>query len=157
MVNYGTKVAYSATANFTDLTGITARTNGSRVYGMTMNNIAYGVSYDKPSFRWNGSAAADLGTTLDGSAGNFPQCQYVAFWNNFAWAGYTYESSTGYKYRLRWSNANDPEKWSASDYVDIDKGEHGDYITGLVPAGDKLLVFKSNSVHAVYGLSLIHI
>jgi len=151
MVNYGTAVAYATSGNFTDITGITARTDGTRVYGMTMNNIAYGVSRDKPSFRWNGSAAADLGTTLDGSAGNFPQAQYVAFWNNFAWVANTYESATDYKYRVRWSNINDPEKWAAADYVDIDKGEHGDYITGLVPAGDKLLVFKSNSVHAIFG------
>ena len=135
MVNYGTKVAYSVTSNFTDLTGITSRTDGSRVYGMTMNNVAYGVSYDKVSFKWDGSSAADLGVTLDGSAGNFPQAQYVAFWNNFAWAAYTYESGAGYKYRVRWSNANDPEKWSSTDFVDIDKGEHGDYITGLCPDG----------------------
>ena len=107
MVNYGTKVAYSASANFTDLTGITARTDGSRVYGMTMNNVAYGVSYDKVSFKWDGSSAADLGVTLDGSAGNFPQAQYVAFWNNFAWAAYTYESATAHKTRVRWSNSND--------------------------------------------------
>jgi len=151
MVNYGTKVAYSATSNFTDLTGITSRTDGSRVYGMTMNNVAYGVSYDKVSFKWDGSSAADLGVTLDGSAGNFPQAQYVAFWNNFAWAAYTYESSTGYKYRVRWSNANDPEKWSSTDFVDIDKGEHGDYITGLCAMGDRLLIFKSNSVYAIFG------
>jgi len=151
MVNYGTKVAYSVSSNFTDLTGITSRTDGSRVYGMTMNNVAYGVSYDKVSFKWDGSSAADLGVTLDGSAGNFPQAQYVAFWNNFAWAAYTYESGTGYKYRVRWSNANDPEKWTATDFVDIDKGEHGDYITGLCPMGDRLLIFKSNSVYAIFG------
>jgi len=90
---------------------------------MTMNNVAYGVSYDQVSFKWDGSSAADLGVTLDGSAGNFPQAQYVAFWNNFAWAASTYESGTGYKYRVRWSNANDPEKWTATDFVDIDKGE----------------------------------
>ena len=151
MVNYSTKVAYSATSNFTDVTGITSRTDGSRVYGMTMNNVAYGVSYDQVSFKWDGSSAADLGVTLDGSAGNFPQAQYVAFWNNFAWAAYTYESGAGYKYRVRWSNANDPEKWSSTDFVDIDKGEHGDYITGLCPMGDRLLVFKSNSVYAISG------
>jgi hypothetical protein len=52
---------------------------------------------------------------------------------------------------LRWSNINDPETWTANDYVDIDKGDHGDYITGLCPMGDRLLVFKSNSVHAVFG------
>ena len=151
LVNYGTKVAYSTTTNFTEFTNITDRTNGTRVYGMTMNNVAYGVSRDKVSFRWNGSVDADLGVTLDGSAGNFPQAQYIAFWNNFAWVANTYESATDYKYRLRWSNANDPEKWTAADYVDIDKGEHGDYITGLVAAGDRLLVFKTNSVHAVFG------
>jgi len=151
MVNHGTAVAYATTGNFTALTNIAARTDGSRVYGMTMNNVAYGVSYDKVSFRWNGSTDADLGTTLDGSAGNFPQTQYVAFWNNFAWAANTYESATDYKYRVRWSNANDPEKWTAADYVDIDKGEHGDYITGLLPMGDRLLVFKSNSVYAIFG------
>mgnify|MGYP003329675972 FL=1 len=91
MVNYGTAVAHSAAGNFTDLTGITARTDGSRVYGMTMNNVAYGVSYDKPSFRWNGAAAADLGTTF-GASGNMPQAQYITFWNNFAWVAKTEES-----------------------------------------------------------------
>lgn len=151
MVNYGTKVAQSASTNFTDLTGITARTDGSRVYGMTMNNVAYAASYDKPSFKWDGTTAADLGTTLDGSAGNFPQAQYVAFWNNFAWAASTYESATARKTRVRWSNANEPEKWAAADYVDIDVGEHGDYITGLAPFGDRLLVFKSNSTYAIFG------
>ena len=150
MVNYSTKVAHSATANFTDLTGITARTDGSRVYGVTMNNVAYGVSYDKVCFRWDGTTAADLGVTF-GSGGNMPQAQYIAAWNNFAWVANTYESATNHKYRLRWSNINDPETWTANDYVDIDKGDHGDYITGLCPMGDRLLVFKSNSVHAIFG------
>ena len=150
MVNYDTKVAHSATANFTDLTGITARTAGTRVYGVTMNNIAYGVSYDQVCFKWDGTTAADLGVTL-GSGGNMPQAQYIAAWNNFAWVANTYESGTAHKYRLRWSNINDPETWTANDYVDIDKGDHGDYITGLCPMGDRLLVFKSNSVHAVFG------
>ena len=151
MVNYDTKVAHSASGNFTDITGITARTAGSRVYGMTMNNVAYGVSGDKVSFKWDGSSAADLGLTLDGSAGNFPQATHVAFWNNFAWTANTVESATNYKYRVRWSNANDPEKWTAADYVDIDKGEHGDFITGLLPMGDRLLIFKTRSVHAIFG------
>ena len=150
MVNYGTAVAHSASANFTNLSGITARTNGTRVYGVTMNNVAYGVSYDKPSFKWDGSSAADLGVTF-GAAGNMPQAQYIAAWNNFAWVANTYESGTNHKYRLRWSNANDPETWTANDYVDIDKGDHGDYIPGVCPMGDRLLVFKSNSVHAVFG------
>ena len=38
-----------------------------------------------------------------------------------------------------------------SDYVDIDLGEHGDYITGMAPFGDRLLVFKTNSTYAIFG------
>ena len=163
LVNHGTAVAYATTGNFTPITGMSARTNGSRVYGMTMNDIAYGVSYDKPSFSWNGSAAADLGTTFDGSSGNMPQAKYVEFWNNFAWVAHTYESATAYPSRLRWSNLNEPEKWgtpanaatgkptSDDDYVDIDLGENGDAITGLAPFGDRLVVFKGNSTYAVFG------
>ena len=38
--NYGTAVAYSTGGNFTTISsGITARTDGSRMYGMTMNNF----------------------------------------------------------------------------------------------------------------------
>ena len=144
-------IKYSTGGNFTTLSGPTARTNTSRMYGMTMNNVFYGVSGDVVSFKWDGSSGADLGTTLNGSAGNFPIAQYVAFWNNFAWVGKTREPSTYFNSRLRWSNANDPEKWTANDYVDIDVGEGGGTITGLVPLADRLLVFKTNSVHAMYG------
>jgi hypothetical protein len=150
MVNYGTAVAHSASGNFTALTNITARTAGSRVYGTTFNNIAYGGSYDKVSFKWDGSTDADLGTTLDGTTGNMPKAQYVAVWNNFVWVGNTYEGADT-KSRLRWSNLNDAEKWSASDYVDVDKGERGDYITGLVAHGDRLVVCKNDSTYAVFG------
>jgi hypothetical protein len=151
IANHGTAIARSSGAAFTAITGPTARTNGSRLYGMTMNNVFYGVSGDKVSFKWDGSSAADLGTTLDGSAGNFPIAQYVTFWNNFAWAGKTNEGSTYYNSRLRWSNTNQPEKWTNTDYVDIDVGERGDVITALVPLADRLLIFKNNSVHAMYG------
>ena len=150
MVNYGTKVAHSASGNFTDFANITARTDGSRVYGITFNNVTYGVSYDKVSFKWDGSTDADLGTTLNGSAGQFPQAQYVAQWNNHVWVGNTYEGGDT-KFRLRWSNLNEAEKWSAADYVDVDKGEAGDYITGIVPNGERLVVFKSNAIYAIYG------
>jgi hypothetical protein len=144
-------IKYSSGGNFSTLSGPTARTSTSRMYGMTMNNVFYGVSGDLVSFKWDGSSGADLGTDIDGTAGNFPIAQYVTFWNNLAWVGKTREPSTYHNSRLRWSNINDPEKWSATDYVDIDVGERGDVITGLVPLADRLLIFKNNSVHAMYG------
>lgn len=144
-------IKYSTGSNFTTLSGPTARTATSKMYGMTMNNVFYGVSGDVVSFKWDGSSGADLGVTLEGGAGNFPIAQYVTFWNNFAWVGKTREGGTYHNSRVRWSNANDPEKWNENDYVDIGKGEGGDGITGIVPLADRVLVFKANSVHAIYG------
>ena len=51
IANHGTAVARSTGSNFTAITGQTARTNGSRMYGMTMNNVFYAVSGDKVSFK----------------------------------------------------------------------------------------------------------
>lgn len=90
---------------------------------------------------------------LDGSDGHFPCARYVATWAEYVWAAYTLESGVSHKNRVRFSKVNDAENWTATDYVDIDIGEDGDHITAIIPDGDRLLVFKQNSVYAVYGFS----
>lgn len=153
LVNFGTTVAVYEGVDFNSSGGasITARTDGSRTYGVTINNIAYAVSGDVTSFYYNGSSFTNLGTTLDGSAGNFPIAQYVEHWNNFAWVGNTVEGGTAQKNRIRFSNANLPTQWNDLDYIDIGKGEGGDYITGIVGHNDRLVIFKSNSMYALFG------
>jgi len=153
VVNYGTAVAYSTGSSaWTTITGQTARTTGTRMYGVTMNNLFYAVSGDVVSFKVTaGNSGTDLGTNLNGTAGNFPIAQYVTFWNNHMWTGKTLEGGTAYNSRVRWSNLNDPETWANTSYVDIDIGERGDQITGFAPMADRLLIFKSNSVFAIYG------
>ena len=47
IANHGTAVVYSTGSSFSTMTGQTARTNGTRMYGITMNNVFYGVSGDK--------------------------------------------------------------------------------------------------------------
>ena len=124
IANHGTAVVYGTGSNFSVMSGQTARTADTRLYGMTMNNIFYGVSGDKVSFKWTGSGSgSDRGTDTDGTDGNFPIAQYVTFWNNFAWVGKTREPTTYHNSRVRWSNANQAEKWTATDYVDVDIGE----------------------------------
>src|SRR5690606_3612291 len=59
------------------------------------------------------------------------------------------EGSTAYPNRIRWSHPLFPEDWMSLHYVDIDPND-GDEITALVPMGDRLIVFKRNSVYAVY-------
>jgi hypothetical protein len=63
----------------------------------------------------------------------------------------TIEGGTAHPNRVRWSHPNFPEDWRSLDFIDIDVGHDGDEITALVPYGDRLLVFKRRSVHAIYG------
>ncbi len=153
IANHGTAVVYSTGSSaWQTISGQTARTNGTRMYGVTMNNLFYAVSGDVVSFKiTSGNSGTDLGTNLNGTAGNFPIAQYVAFWNNHMWTGKTRESAVYQNSRVRWSHLNDPETWDSTSYVDIDIGERGDEITGFAPMADRLVIFKSNSVFAMFG------
>ena len=148
--SYGTTVAQSATTDFATLNGV-AVTNGDRMYGQTTNNKFYGVSGTSASFVYDGSTASNLAANLNGSSGNYPIARYTCHWNNFAWTGSSTEGGTAHKNRVRWSKVNDPESWQEYDYVDVNVGERGDEVSALVPFADRLLIFKTNSVHAIYG------
>tara|TARA_Y100000994_G_C15696711_1_gene443621 strand:- start:117 stop:1703 length:1587 start_codon:yes stop_codon:yes gene_type:complete len=148
--SYGTTVAQSATADFTTINGVSVG-NGDRLYGQTTNNKFYGVSGTASSFVYDGSTASNLAANLNGSSGNYPVAKYTCHWNNFAWTGSSTEGGTEYKNRVRWSKLNDPESWVEYDYVDVNVGERGDEVSALVPFADRLLIFKTNSIHAIYG------
>jgi hypothetical protein len=51
--------------------------------------------------------------------------------------------------RLRWSHPNNPEAWAEADYIDLMEG--GQRIVTLCSFADRLLVFKDDSVWALYG------
>ena len=123
------------------------------MYGQTTNNKFYGVSGDAASFVYDGTTASNLASNINGSAGNYPIAKYTCHWNNFAWVGHTKESGTDYKNRVRWSKIDDPESWQDYDYIDVNAGERGDIVSALVPYADRLLIFKTNSVHALFGNS----
>ena len=92
-----------------------------------------------------------LAPDLDGTDGHFPCARYVTAWSDYVWAAYTLESGTTHNNRLRWSKQSDAENWTATDYTDIDIGEDGDYITGILPDQNRLLIFKENSVYELVG------
>jgi hypothetical protein len=148
--SYGTTVAESAAIDFTTLAGPSV-TSGDRMYGQTTNSKFYGVSGTSPSFVYDGTTASNLASNVNGSAGNYPIAKYTCHWNNFAWTASSTEGGTAYKNRVRWSRIDDPETWFDFDYVDVNVGERGDELSGLVPFADRLLIFKTNSVHALYG------
>ena len=154
--------ATGAAGNFTQIqssSGNITMTGLQPPHAVTFNNTTYivnGSLFDTTygAVAWTGANnATRLTPDIDGSDGHFPCARYAATWAEFVWVGYTLESGTAYKNRVRFSKVNDGENWTATDYIDIDIGEDGDYITGIIPDADRLLVFKQNSVYAIYGFS----
>lgn len=84
--------------------------------------------------------------------GRMPKADIVAAHASYLWVARTDEGGTKHPNRLRWSHPNKPEDWHTDDLLDITKG--GSEITALVPFRDHLLVFKTNSLYAIYGYEL---
>ena len=114
------------------------------------NAALFDTSYS--AVKWTGANNATRMTPdIDASDGHFPNARFAATWGERVWVAYTLESGTHYGNRIRFSKINDAENWTATDYIDIDIGEHGDRITALVPDGDRLLIFKQQAIYALYG------
>ena len=151
---------YSTGGNFADmeLSSTTVTLTGTTApFFVTFNDFTYigngalfATSYS--TVKWSGANdITRLTPDVDGSDGHFPAARYATTWGERVWVAYTLESGTGYANRVRFSKVNDAENWTATDYIDVDIGEHGDRITGLVADGDRLLIFKQNAVYALYG------
>ena len=130
---------------------VTFNDNTYIVNGALLHNDS-GVTTSS-ALKWDGATATAPLPDIDGSAGHFPCARYTTAWAEFVWVAYTLESGTTHKNRVRFSAVNDAENWTATDYIDIDIGEDGDHITAIIPDADRLLVFKQNSIYAIYGFS----
>lgn len=81
--------------------------------------------------------------------GRMPKCDYVEAHTGYLFAASTYEDFVHHPNRLRWSHPSQVEDWAELDYIDIEAGGGG--ITGLVSFQDHLLIFKTESIWALYG------
>lgn len=148
-------VRYSTGGNFTSA-GFSHTTNhGSAVTFKDLLYLQDGVS---APVRWNGATSASLGSSFNDNiaaptGGNMPIAKHIASHQGMVFVGNTVESGTPFRNRIRWSHPNFPEDWRTLDWIDVDIGREGDEIMALVPFGDRLLIFKRNSIHALYGYS----
>jgi hypothetical protein len=108
--------------------------------------------------KWDGSTKTLLTASGTGNwqtslasptTGYMPRADYVASHNDRMWVASTYENSSAFPNRVRFSHPNFPESWRENDYIDVVQGGSG--ITALVPFGGALFIFKKHSVHALYG------
>ena len=94
--------------------------------------------------KWNGTTWAALG----GSPPTYVK-YLVPFYSRLVVA-HTYESATVYPSRVRWSIIGDPETWTGTGSGAIDVLDTQDRITGLGRLGDRVFVFKEDSIWELY-------
>jgi hypothetical protein len=78
-----------------------------------------------------------------------PQAEYVCGHASYLFIAGTVEAGVNRHARVRWSHPNRPDAWRETDFLDIDTG--GGRITGIMSFRDHLLIFKTNSMWALYG------
>ena len=113
------------------------------------------------SYRWDGAAQA-VALTASGSGawqedytapvgGHMPHAEHATTYLGYHVVANTTENGVRYPNRIRFSHPNNPEDWRELDYFDI--GDGGPEITGIVAFDDHVLIFKQQSLHAIYGYS----
>lgn len=124
----------------TDITGAITVSSTSRPHWaewqFETNHYVIGVDGLNPPWKWTGSGNCSV------LAGSPPQGKWVAIWQSSCWIGRTAsEPSTIY-----FSDPADPETWTVDRDYKFDAP-----ITGIGVLGDKLVVFKENSIGVLAG------
>ena len=130
--------------------------DGGIMRGATFKNKLYLTDGVAAPSSFDGTTVTALTQTYNADLdnpnnGDMPKCKVMAVWQGCMFVANTNESGTAFPNRVRWSHPNFPEDYVDFHFIDIDTGHDGDEITALVPFGDRLLVFKHKSIHAIYG------
>lgn len=142
-------------ATFTDL-GLAANASPHEIDGASWGDAMYlalGVFTSSYRIEPNGASTAMTGTTwseVDAPTYNtMPMAEFVEAHAGYLFVANLSEDTALYPSRVRWSHPNHPDCFRELDYVDIDAG--GGQITALISFNDHLLIFKTNSMWALYG------
>ena len=91
--------------------------------------------------------------------GTMPIAEHVQAHASYVFVANTTETVTAtnpggprHPNRIRWSHPDEPEDWAEDDFLDVDTG--GGKITALRSFQDHLLIFKTDSLWALYGYDL---
>lgn len=130
-----------------DITGsltITAGNNNLWKW-TTFKDIAFGVNGVNAAAKWPGTGNGALMTAVAG----MDYAKWIANWQNYVFLAYVSISGTLHPTRIYWSTINDPEAWNAADFNEIGFKDGKD-ITGLEPMGDRLAIFKEDSIWVAF-------
>jgi len=144
---------------WTEIAGASA---GAPVHGADFDSWGDEVFITRggtPTFVWSAGGvvvltASGTGNWQDdyenpGVTDTAPQGEVVAQHAGYLFVANTREDSVANFNRVRWSHPNSPKRWAREDYIDITEG--GQRITALISFSDRLLIFKPDSVWALFG------
>lgn len=161
MVSRYAAMYYSTGTDFTAIP-VGARVGTGKHRATTFKDNCYIQNGWDPVAKWDGATVSVMADPAPASWNNdyavvgvnkMVASHYIATHMGMVFVANTRENSTAYPNRVRFSHPNQPESWREIDYIDIDTGHDGDVITGIVPFGGRLFVFKNHSIHAIHGYS----
>ena len=133
---------------WTDITSGGSRTSNLKWVFVQANNNLYGVNGTDTPIKYNGSAISTVSAIPNGTA--------IEWHKNFLWVIGVAATPD----RLYFSNANDPETWGGSDFINVNlgdaspgvglKGSPGSIASGV---GGRLYVGKARSMWYLTGTS----
>ncbi len=149
-------VFYSTGGNFSPLSIPVTDEHGAS-FAPWGSNLYIATGSGSVSYKWNGTTKTALnasGPTWQDSyqsptGGYFPKARHAITHAGKVFVANTVENGVAHPDRIRWSHPNSPENWANLDYIDIKDGATG--ITALAVFSGHMLVFKQNSVFAVFG------
>lgn len=150
-------IFYSTGGNFSSLSIPVSSTHGAS-FAPWSEKLYMATGINTVSYKWDGETKTVLTASgpvwqnsyTSGLATNYmPKAEHTITHAGKVFVANTYENTTAYPNRIRWSHPNNPENWAEQDYIDINDG--GSQITGITVFAGHLVVFKQNSVYAVFG------
>jgi hypothetical protein len=99
-------------------------------------------------YAFNGTdSPKKIGQTTSADVATIPAGSWAVWYRNYLIVG----GVAAYPSRIYISNLNDPETYTAADYIDIEPGD-GDILTGGIVSGpDKVFFTKNNTIHYMTG------
>lgn len=155
VVNNGKIYSAANDRIFTQLTGVPAQATPHDADFASWGDYMYIATgmFQTPYRRLGASAPVALSQAFSEVNApvslTMPKSEFVAGHAGYLFCAVTTEAGQNYYARVRWSHPNKPDSWRADDYIDVDAG--GGKITGIMSFRDHLLIFKTNSLWALYG------
>ena len=146
-------------ANFVALAGVTASAQPHLADFASWDDSVWIVGGANAGATWDGLTVTALTASATanwqddyanpGTGKNAPMADLIAQHAGYMFVGGTHENAVDYPNRIRWSHPNNPYAWAQEDYIDLSEG--GQKITAMISYSDRLLIFKPDSVWALFG------